>query len=220
MSEFTYDPNIMKPAPIYAVKFEKRFRYDDDGKPIKEDHWCTWAKKGVSIPTETVDRIDRLKQDPPVWMAIEGAYEAWVKGVTFETDGIPLDVWPGLEPHQVEVLRGHKILSVEDLASMNDGDIQRIGFPGLRQRRDNARKYLENKDSQDQISKLEAKIKELEARANGAPIAADASVTPVEDETSLNKLRQRAHDLGIEIDGRWGEQRLKNEILQAEMARA
>ena len=220
MSEFSYDPGVMKPAPIYAVKFEKRFRYDEEGNPTKEDHWCTWAKRGVSIPTETSDRVDRLKQNPPVWMSIESAYNAWLEGTTFVTDGMPLEAWPGLDKHQVEALRKHKIYSVEDLAAMGDSDLQRVGFPGVRPRRDAARKYLETKREEDQISKLEAKIKELEAKAAGKPVAPNPTVEPVENIESLNKLRLRAEDLGIKVDGRWSELRLKNEIKHAESEQA
>lgn len=158
---------IVEPAPIHPIKFEKRFDFEPDGTTVKKESiWCTWAKKGTGIAMETTDKVERMKRDPAVWRAIEPFYNAWLEGNSREfVDGTPLSVWPGMEPHVVDLLKSHKVFSVEDFARMSDGDVGKLGFPGARDQRDRAREYLKNKSSQDQVSELQRRIAELEAAA-------------------------------------------------------
>ena len=160
-------PDIVEPAPIYPIKFEKRFDYNDDGSVKKESVWCTWTKKGTGIAMETVDKVERMKRSPHVWKAIEPYYRQWLEGTSLEiVDGTPLAAFPGIEPHVLDLMKRHKIFSVEDLSKLTDGDVQRLGFPGARDLRDRAKKYLDNKAGVDQVSALQKRIAELEAQKN------------------------------------------------------
>lgn len=161
---------IVEPAPIYPVKFEKRFDFDGEGAVKKESVWCTWVKKGTGIPMETVDKIERMKKSPHVWKAVEPFYNAWLEGKKDEiVDGMPIAAFPGLEPHVVDLLKSHKIFSVEDFARLSDGEIQKLGFPGARERRDAARKFIDNKTNADQVTELQRRIAELEAERSSEP---------------------------------------------------
>lgn len=154
----------VEPAPIYPVKFEKIYDLDENGQIKKESVWCTWMKKGVGIQMSTTDKVERLKRNAAVWAAIEPHYEAWLAGSDEAViDGTPLAAWSGIEPHQRDYLKKHRIVTLEDFARLTDGDVGKIGYPGVRDQRDRARKFLEQRDNADQVSALQKRIAELEA---------------------------------------------------------
>lgn len=69
---------------------------------------------------------------PPDW--VEGykkAYEAWKNGQELPLDGIPIKGWGVASPAQQETLIKMHILTVEQLAAVNDEGIRRIGMGGL-----------------------------------------------------------------------------------------
>lgn len=161
---FNGNSELVEAAPIYPLKFEKRFDIDEKtGEVKKESIWCTWAKKGTGLPFETVDKVERMKQEPAVWAAIKPYYDSWMAGNAAPETGTSLAVWPGLEAHQVELLKQHRITNLEDFAALSDSDIGRLKFPGARERREKAREFLKNKGAFDEMDALRKKIAELEA---------------------------------------------------------
>lgn len=201
-NQFTPEVEDIVPANIFPVRFWKAYDYNADGTVKKESEWCEWAKKGTGIPTGTVDKVDRLRKDKAIWLAIGPGYEQWQAGQEPVGDGTPLDIWPGLQDHERELLAGHKIRTLEDFAALTDGDIERLGFPGARLKRDRAAEYLGKVDAIDQVAALKDEIARLKA-AKEAPTAAD-------DEYEDLKAEARAR--GIKLDGRWSAERLREEI--------
>lgn len=58
-------------------------------------------------------------------------YDAWKKGEEIPLDGVPIKGWAVAGPAQQEVLLRMGILTVEDLAGINDEGIRRIGMGGV-----------------------------------------------------------------------------------------
>lgn len=104
------------------------------------------AKKGthITIGQRTPMRITQARKDRSIWLAIERYYDAWKKGQDAPVDGTPLDAWPGLTPEEGERLKLLQVRSVEDIAGMNDADIDRYGMGGLALRQ-RARAFTESK---------------------------------------------------------------------------
>lgn len=113
---------------------------DADAKLVPVD-WVRWAKVGSNGAT-TDEKVERIKKhNPVVWDGIRQAYERWKAGQDAPVDGTPLEAWPGISKGQLAALRLLNILSVEDLAGVNDAALDRIGM-GARALRDRAQKFI------------------------------------------------------------------------------
>ena len=138
-----------------------------DGKPVmktvdvlKADEWVVWAKKGVSIPFTSEQKISRIKkaaakatpEEPDhegaaMWRAIKPFYDNWKAGGTQEViNGTPLAIWRGVTQDVVEALKPFKIYSVEDLSIASDAVLQRVPDPNIMKYRAMAKKFLDTKD--------------------------------------------------------------------------
>lgn len=62
-------------------------------------------------------------------------YDAWKKGLEMPIDGSPIKGWGVLSPAQQKSLISVGVLTVEDLAAINDEGIRRIGMGGVELRR-------------------------------------------------------------------------------------
>jgi hypothetical protein len=62
-------------------------------------------------------------------------YDAWKKGTEMPLNGVPIKGWGVLSPAQQKMLTSIGILTVEDLASVNDEGIKRIGMGAVELKR-------------------------------------------------------------------------------------
>lgn len=79
-------------------------------------------------------KSDRL---PPEWLShFKQKYKDFKAGETEKPNGYPVVNWPGLSPTQVKQLHSLRLFAVEDVASMNEETIHRLGMGGrgLKQR--------------------------------------------------------------------------------------
>lgn len=106
-----------------------------------------------------------------------GAYAAFRSGQEAPLNGLPLREWPGCTRGEAEMLGHFKIRTVEELASVNDGNAQQVGpILALRQR---ARDYLAQ-------------------AANAAPMEKMRSELQARD-MEIASLRQRVEELGAAL---------------------
>lgn len=189
-------------AAIHPLKFEIVYRerkvFDKDNPNVPKTvtvpvEWCYWAKKGVERPTTGSDAVSRLMKSPPDWAAIKPYYDNWKAGGTdVVINGTPLSVWAGIGGDMVELLKPYRIYSIEDLAVMSDGVMQKIPHPDIGRIRDRAKKFLETKDiaeavrasldkddvikeQADRLAAMEAQMRSLiEANAIASQAAAPA----------------------------------------------
>lgn len=111
----------------------------------------------------------------------EEAYRRWKKGEEMPLSGTPIKGWPVLSPAQQKNLTSMNILTVEDLAAVNDEGKRRIGMGAqdlcdkakawLAQTKDkgpltmeNASLKAENRALKTQNEQLEIRVKELAER--------------------------------------------------------
>ena len=170
---------------IAVMDFRIEYEPQPDGS-MKEVEWVTWAKKGVSNPATTDEKISRLKKYPDnlIWQVIRPAYERWKAGQERPVDGTPLAAWPGATPQLVKALTPANIRSVEDVAQMEDSAISKLAIPNLRKLQQNARAFLEAQKSTAQVSgevvklrneneALKAKVDELMEAVNALAASDD-----------------------------------------------
>lgn len=171
----------LQERPAYVV-FETR-SVEDREATIKQG---VYVGKDVDYalitPPGSKDRIERIvgewlpqkKEDvqagrlPDAWYrSYVAAYEDFKAGKESPIDGIPVIDWPGLSPSQVKTLLSLNLRSVQDVATMNEESIARLGMGGrsLKQR---AIEYLaaaeRNGKPAEELAALRQKLSESEAR--------------------------------------------------------
>jgi hypothetical protein len=62
-------------------------------------------------------------------------YDAWKKGLEMPLEGTPIKTWGAISPSQQKLLISVGVLTVEDLAQMNDEGIRRVGMGAVELRR-------------------------------------------------------------------------------------
>lgn len=94
--------------------------YSKDVIVVKVEQWLLNMEMDV--------RNERMPRD---WMErYKAAYAAWQNGQEIPLHGSPIRGWGVISPAQQETLLRMNILTVEDLAAVNDEGIRRIGMGG------------------------------------------------------------------------------------------
>lgn len=151
-----------------------------NGLPVYDD-----VAFAIITPPGSKDQIERIASDwfeekaaqvragrwPGEWhQAFKGAYEAWLKDEEPPVNGLSIKQWPGLTKSQYESLRAIRVMTVEDVAAMNEEAIGRLGMGGraLKQR---AQEFLTAaKDigvSAERIAALQAQVTGLIGERDG-----------------------------------------------------
>jgi hypothetical protein len=89
------------------------------------------------------------------------SYEKWKAGDPEKLDGLPLAAWPSIDASMVEDLKYFKIYTVEQLASVSDGNMQRIG--PLHELRRKAQSFLAAAKDNSILTKFEADVKQKQS---------------------------------------------------------
>jgi hypothetical protein len=131
----------------------------------------TWAKISDLNPANIKDdggtranAGDKKFHLEAVWSIIEPHYSAWLRNEEIPEGGTALAAWAGVNDAQADVLKASGIRSVEELATLPEGAIEKIRLPSLRMLRELAQEYVENKGQTENAKAL----KEAQETANEA----------------------------------------------------
>jgi hypothetical protein len=132
---------------IIPLEFRVEYLPQKDGsmKEIEVVEYTRKGSQGATTPAR-IEHLQRLRpgSDPdPVWMALKPYYDNWKQGKAAPIDGTPLAAWPGGTPHLVKALEAYHIRSVEDLANLTDGTMDKVPVPGIRNFRTLAKTFVE-----------------------------------------------------------------------------
>lgn len=168
----------------------------DPAKMIGVDY-CAYGPFGALDRSKTVERVSRLSAVQANgdsdnlavqmarlrWDAIKPKYEAWKEGREIPATGTPLAAWNLLQAEDADILRSHRIYTVEDVAALTDSHLQRIAIPNGRSVVQQAKLFLQSADTNrasaemskmsDRMAALEAELAEAKAALLAAPIAED-----------------------------------------------
>lgn len=133
---------------IHPVEFWTDYQPRGDGQYDPVD-WVRWVKKGQINGATTEDKVARVeKHNKAAWSVLQPYYEAWKKKEDAPVNGTPLDACPFVTREQVKVLAGFHLKSAEDVASLEDSALSRIGIPGVRALQQKARAFVEAQKGQ------------------------------------------------------------------------
>jgi hypothetical protein len=140
---------------------------------FNEIEWCEFFRVGNANFSTIKDKVSRLQKDSIIWPSLAQYYEAWKKGQELPAVGTPLGIWPGVNQAQASALKTFGIRTVEEVASMEEGVMNRVPLPGMRSLRENAKRFLEARDStrvEEELAKRDAKIEVLTAQLENLAI--------------------------------------------------
>lgn len=129
--------------------------------------------------------LDRLAQNgnyPIEWAQhFRRQYESWKAGHEVPELGLSVRQWPSLSKAQAENLLAAGVRTVEDVATMNEQTMQRVGM-GARELQRKARAYVDSRETNKAAEQIAALQADLENR--------DATITSLEQR--LAKLEAAA----------------------------
>lgn len=186
-------------ASLRVVKFETRYPLKNPDNPnegYKQVDYVLTTSVGNAKYTETPWRIkDIQRRTDGMWELIKPYYDAWRDGNELPTEGTPLAAWHGVRPEMVEVLKAHRIRTVEELAVLPDSSIDMIKLPGLRAVRDAARAWEQTSDKRAVAADLAAKDAEIDAlKQQMADLMAMLRGDPSEEPIKRKPGRPRKED--------------------------
>lgn len=143
------------------VVFKMHSHYDDaktrdEGRPIFEMREYIM----ITIPGDITGNVFRpafqwdKERFPEQYLRFKAGQE--------QVHGTPLSEWSEISRAQVDELAFFKIQTVEQLASVSDGNAQK--FLGLSQLRDKAKRHLENLASEAPLLKVQAELSERDEK--------------------------------------------------------
>jgi len=104
-------------------------------------YFRTVEKVKLVIPGDRLSVVEKYVNDA-VREQFPREYAQFVKGEEVAENGLPIDHWPLLSRGQCASLKALNIFTVEQIASLTDDQLTRVGM-GARQLRDSATAYLE-----------------------------------------------------------------------------
>jgi hypothetical protein len=141
MSETSFaDPNASKKpalAEFYVEAVRQEFRSKQEGRPIFEDREFV----RIIIPGDRRSMaVEPVNDEHKARWAAQ--YEAFKEGREMPLEGTPLSQWTPISRSAVEEFAYFHIRTVEDLAAVNDLQLQQLGM-GSRDLRQKAKLFLE-----------------------------------------------------------------------------
>ncbi len=181
--------------------------------------YVEYGPPGLMDKQSVIVRIERLSKvsDPGMdstnpaarhawdrWEFIKPYYEAWKKGEELPEGGTPLAALNFLRAEDAVVLKRHGIKTAEDLAELTDTNITKIPLPSMREKRVQAKRFLEAQDTnktaaktlalESEISAMREQMAELMKMQKAAPVATEDD--PEVDENG-DKLPRKRKTLSI-----------------------
>jgi hypothetical protein len=225
--------------PIKEDLDERGYRLGEKGKRImemQEVDWVTYAPAHSPVNSQVVERVKHLMPTEEMlhgeqtekivamrvrWSQIEPAYAAFKTGHEIPAHGLPLGIWPGVSPAAAEVLKRAGIRSVEEVASLTEGQLDRIQLPGMRDLRKSAKLFLDNlqasesaqreTDRDNEIAALKAQLEETNSKFSAAMELLEQHTNPLNE---VSELRAQLDAKGIKYHPKHGVESLRALLTQ------
>jgi hypothetical protein len=179
---------------FYMDAVQNKAKSEAEGRPIFDDRemvevripgdkqltWKGYAEEPVFFNPSTREPMSAKERWPD-------HYASFKKGEQRATSGTPLEAWPNsdLTKSRVAEIKAHDILSVEELANLQDNLLGKLGM-GARELREAARTYISKAKSgageaamAARVAQLEEMVKRLSGSA--APAAEEPKEKALED---------------------------------------
>lgn len=196
----------MEPLRIGIDRFFTQFHPDpaDPAKMVGVDY-VTYGPFGGMDRSKVTEKVSRLlavqangdSDNPSVQIAkaradiIRERYEAYKAGRELPETGTPLAAWNLLQPEEAEILRSHRIRTVEEVASLSDTLLQRIAIPNGRSMVEQAKLFLKSADTARaaaEMSSMQMRMQAMEEELKAAKVALMQSVPAPADDDVLEGM--------------------------------
>lgn len=97
------------------------------------------------------------------WNIVSPAYDAWKKGMDIPEGGTPLAAWSGVTPDQADVFRRMGIKTVEGVADMGEGAVNRLPFSNKARYPQLARDFIDGHTKADAAREMEVMREKMAA---------------------------------------------------------
>lgn len=141
------------------------------GPPMMAD------RQVVEARVDRILRAERPNSENPhqvtAWKRAEfirPLYDAWRRGEELPDNGTPLAALNFLRPEEVEILKRSGVRTAEELAGLLDSNLDAIRLPAMREKRVQAKRFLEAQDTNKSAAKmaaLEEQVAVLMSKLNG-----------------------------------------------------
>lgn len=213
---------------------DKGFRIDAKGKRIMEHQeidWVSYAPAHSPVNTMNWERVKHIEVSDEMlsgevtekvrlmavrWHQIEPAYRAWKAGHELPVSGTPLSAWAGVTAEKAEVLRRYAIRTVEDVAKLAEGQLEKVQLPGMRDLKKSAQLFLEGRGAAEAaereterdatISALETRLREQDERMAAMMDLLEQKTNPTSE---VDQLRAELDRLGIKYHHKAGVETLR-----------
>lgn len=112
------------------------------------------------IRNKKIDSQQDPPRFPPEWInRIEARFQQWKQGNEIPEDGTPIRGWPVLSRSEIARCITANILTVEDLAALNEGGMENLGM-GARAMKDKAVAWLAEKAGTGHLAEQVAALKQ------------------------------------------------------------
>lgn len=147
---------------FYVAPLKNEWESEKAGRPIYRDVEMI----EIMVPGDSTSIINQMvREDHKARFPLQWAHFMNKHGGDSREVGTPLSQWPRLSQSQVEELRGIKIYTVENVASMSDINLQKIGMiAGMNPHafREHAARFLKLANDDSLANAAEERAKALE----------------------------------------------------------
>jgi hypothetical protein len=116
-------------------------------------------------------------------------YEFYKKGQDIPVEGTPIKMWPVATPAQVALLTSLNILTVEDLATLPDEGMRRIGM-GAQDLKNKAMSWLMAANDKGKLTTDMAQLKQQNAVLEGSVAALMAQLEELKREMKVERVSE------------------------------
>lgn len=215
------NPDMQLAVEFFSKPIEIPRKSKAEKRPIFEDReyirirFPADNKRELVAPAHEMHYVSHLKRQMTYAERFKPNYDAWRADHEAEfIEGTPLSEATFLTEAKRAELRAQNIKTIEQLAGLPTQAMRKLGMgaQGLVQ---SAQDYLERAKGLSEVDALKARIAELEAgQASKAEPKQDASEKVASELEGFgdDELKMMLKDAGVEVDGRWGRQRLEAEM--------
>ncbi len=144
-NRFHSDAHLL--VQFYEGSRHNRIASAEAGRPMYDDH----PYIRIMVPGNRSNVVDRPVREADK-RRFKQYWDAWTAGRQNEESGTPLSAWPAMSKAQIEELGFFNIRTVEQLANINDAELQK--FSGLLVLKQKAKAFMDLAEGTGSIDRL------------------------------------------------------------------
>lgn len=212
------NPDKALAVEFFVTAVENKRETRKQKRPIFEDReyirirFPADNKRELVAPAQEMHYVSHFKQQMTYAQRFEDVYAAWKKQHDDSyIHGTPISELPFLTSAKRAELIAMNVKTVEQLAALPTASERKLGM-GAKELIREAQAYMSRASEHADIAALRRRIEELESQKTAPETVVAEKVVVQADGFNDEDLRNMLKDAGVDVDGRWGRQRLEQEL--------